>query len=85
MGRDDRNDIRGMVRCSANSPRLVRIFHSNQMRWEEKSKLTESRDREWQKWPVTIVTGAYLGCAAGKVVGKYLVRGNRISFEEKLD
>ncbi|KAF2396784.1 hypothetical protein EJ06DRAFT_544829 [Trichodelitschia bisporula] len=26
-------------------------------------------DREWQKWPCTIVTGAYLGWAAGKALG----------------
>lgn len=35
-------------------------------------------DREWQKWPVTMVTGAYLGCVAGKVVGGYLLKGRKI-------
>ncbi|KAF2239284.1 hypothetical protein EV356DRAFT_169359 [Viridothelium virens] len=35
-------------------------------------------DREWQKWPVTIVTGAYLGCVAGKLAGTYLFKGSRI-------
>ncbi|KAJ9637686.1 Glycosylphosphatidylinositol (GPI) anchor assembly protein [Coniosporium tulheliwenetii] len=29
-------------------------------------------DREWQKWPVTIVTGAYIGFAAGKLAGEAL-------------
>jgi len=35
-------------------------------------------DREWQKFPVTIVVGAYLGWALGKVVGGLLLRGKRI-------
>ena len=32
-------------------------------------------DREWQKWPVTIVTGAYIGWAIGKTVGGLLLKG----------
>lgn len=32
-------------------------------------------DREWQKWPVTILTGAYGGWAVGKVVGGMILRG----------
>lgn len=41
-----------------------------------------SRDREWQKWPVTIITGAYLGYAVGKTVGGLpFVKGRRITFE----
>ena len=39
------------------------------------------RDREWQKWPVTIVTGVYLGCFVGKFGGEYLLRGKRIYFD----
>ncbi|MCJ1374409.1 Glycosylphosphatidylinositol (GPI) anchor assembly protein [Loxospora ochrophaea] len=39
-------------------------------------------DREWQKWPVTIVTGAYAGYVVGRVAGELLLRGKRISFEE---
>lgn len=39
------------------------------------------RDREWQKWPVTIVTGAYLGYFVGRFVGGYLLRGKRIEFD----
>ncbi|KAF2429781.1 PIG-F-domain-containing protein [Tothia fuscella] len=35
-------------------------------------------DREWQKWPITIVTGAYVGWAVGKVVGGLLVKGKVI-------
>ena len=45
-------------------------------------ELTSTRDREWQKWPVTIVTGAYLGYAVGRPVGQYLLRGKRIEFDE---
>ncbi len=26
-------------------------------------------DRDWQQWPITIITGAYLGFAVGKTVG----------------
>jgi len=29
-------------------------------------------DREWQRWPVTIVTGAFLGWAVGKTAGGML-------------
>jgi phosphatidylinositol glycan class F len=39
-------------------------------------------DREWQKWPVTVITGAYGGYVVGKVLGGLgLVRGKRIEFE----
>lgn len=30
------------------------------------------RDREWQKWPTTILAGAYLGFVAGKLIGRAL-------------
>ncbi|TVY19037.1 Glycosylphosphatidylinositol anchor biosynthesis protein 11 [Lachnellula arida] len=38
-------------------------------------------DREWQKWPVTIVTGAYAGYVLGKMVGGWLLKGRRIEFD----
>lgn len=38
-------------------------------------------DREWQKWPITIVTGAYIGFAVGKVLGGYVFKGARIKIE----
>ncbi|RDW62832.1 hypothetical protein BP5796_11134 [Coleophoma crateriformis] len=38
-------------------------------------------DREWQKWPVTIVTGAYMGYVAGKLIGGRLLKGKRIEFD----
>lgn len=38
------------------------------------------RDREWQKWPVTIVTGAYGGYVVGKLLGGVL-KGRKILFE----
>lgn len=38
-------------------------------------------DREWQKWPVTIVTGAYLGWFVFRFAGEYLLRGKRIEFD----
>ncbi|KZF23567.1 hypothetical protein L228DRAFT_246361 [Xylona heveae TC161] len=38
-------------------------------------------DREWQKWPVTILTGAYIGYAVGKAAGGYIFRGKRIQFD----
>ena len=38
-------------------------------------------DREWQKWPVTIVTGAYAGYVFGKVVGGLLLKGKRIELD----
>ncbi|PMD23900.1 PIG-F-domain-containing protein [Hyaloscypha hepaticicola] len=38
-------------------------------------------DREWQKWPVTIVTGAYAGYMVGKLAGGWLWKGKRIEFD----
>jgi phosphatidylinositol glycan class F len=38
-------------------------------------------DREWQKWPVTIVTGAYAGYVLGKLVGGWLLKGKRIELD----
>lgn len=35
-------------------------------------------DREWQKWPVTIVTGAYTGWSIGKLAGGTVFKGRRI-------
>lgn len=35
-------------------------------------------DREWQKWPVTVVVGMWFGAAVGKVVGGYLCKGMRM-------
>lgn len=37
-------------------------------------------DEPWQKWPVTILTGAYLGYAVGKFAGIYVVNGKRLVF-----
>jgi phosphatidylinositol glycan class F len=37
-------------------------------------------DREWQKWPVTVVTGVYLGYVAGRWIGGW-ARGKRIGFD----
>lgn len=34
-------------------------------------------DREWQRWPVTVVCGMYVGAVGGKVVGGYLLNGAR--------
>lgn len=38
-------------------------------------------DRDWQKWPVTIVTGAYLGWAIGRPAGEFIFKGKRIEFD----
>lgn len=35
-------------------------------------------DREWQKWPVTVVVGVYAGAMLGKVLGGLVVKGKRI-------
>ena len=35
-------------------------------------------DREWQKWPVTIVVGTYLGGLLGAKVAGLLVYGRRL-------
>jgi len=39
-------------------------------------------DRPWQAWPVTIVTGAYLGYVAGSLIGRTpLVYGRVVEFD----
>lgn len=43
--------------------------------------LTHIRDRDWQRWPITIIAGAYLGYAIGKLSGKYILPGKRIEFD----
>ena len=35
-------------------------------------------DREWQKWPVTIITGLYIGAVVGKVAGGHMFKGATI-------
>lgn len=37
------------------------------------------RDREWQKWPVTILTGAYIGYLVGKSLGSTF-HGKKLPF-----
>ena len=40
-------------------------------------------DREWQKWPVTVLTGVWLGWAAGRtILGPVLLKGKRIDLRE---
>lgn len=38
-------------------------------------------DREWQKWPVTIVAGAYAGYVLGKTIGAWGLKGRRIELD----
>lgn len=38
-------------------------------------------DREWQKWPVTVVTGAYGGYVVGKTLGGWVLRGKKIALD----
>lgn len=35
-------------------------------------------DREWQKWPVTIICGLYIGAVVGKLAGGYLLKGVKL-------
>jgi hypothetical protein len=40
------------------------------------------RDRPWQAWPITILTGAYLGYVAGSLIGRTpLVYGRIVEFD----
>ena len=41
-----------------------------------------ARDRDWQKWPITIVTGAYIGWAMGKLAGSTFLRGRVIDLRD---
>ena len=38
-------------------------------------------DREWQKWPITIVAGMYGGAVVGSLVGRWLLQGKRMEFK----
>lgn len=38
-------------------------------------------DREWQKWPITIVTGMYLGHTLGKFAGGKVFKGKKIELD----
>ncbi|CAD6499524.1 BgTH12-07881 [Blumeria graminis f. sp. triticale] len=38
-------------------------------------------DRDWQRWPITIVTGIYLGYVGGKALGGSAFYGKRIEFD----
>jgi hypothetical protein len=57
---------------------LVSTTHAPRL--TERQKLISSRDRAWQKWPVTIITGAYIGYAVGKLLGGTLLKGKKIMF-----
>ncbi|EMC98997.1 hypothetical protein BAUCODRAFT_387348 [Baudoinia panamericana UAMH 10762] len=35
-------------------------------------------DRDWQRWPVTVVTGLYIGAVVGKIAGGYVFKGWKI-------
>lgn len=40
-------------------------------------------DREWQKWPVTVLTGVWMGWAVGRtILGPVVLRGKRIDLRE---
>lgn len=46
--------------------------------------LTETRDCPWQAFPITIVTGAYIGYAVGTFLGRSpFLYGKRIQFDSE--
>ncbi|GLA20456.1 hypothetical protein AnigIFM62618_009030 [Aspergillus niger] len=42
-------------------------------------------DRPWQAYPITLLTGAYIGFVVGSVLGRSVLFGKRIRFEEEED
>ena len=40
------------------------------------------RDRPWQAYPITILTGAYLGFVVGGMLGRSVLFGKRLRFDE---
>jgi phosphatidylinositol glycan class F len=38
-------------------------------------------DREWQRWPVTVVAGAYRGWGLGRGLGEWVFRGKRVRMD----
>ena len=43
------------------------------------------RDRPWQAYPITLLTGAYVGFVLGSVLGRSVLFGKRVRFEEGED
>lgn len=44
--------------------------------------ISSSRDRPWQAFPITILTGAYIGYAVGSLLSRTpLLFGKRIQFQ----
>ncbi|KAL8638299.1 MAG: hypothetical protein Q9228_004538 [Teloschistes exilis] len=88
-GEPDGNGIEGgtSIRVLALEARVdgqVMIEHSK-CRTEKSGSIADKislRDREWQKWPVTIITGAYIGWAVGRLAGEFLFKGKRIEFDD---
>lgn len=50
-----------------------------------KGVLMLCRDRPWQAYPITLLTGAYIGFVVGSVLGRSVLFGKRIRFEEGED
>ena len=44
-------------------------------KWDVDANIYDFRDRDWQKWPVTIITGAYIGWVIGHLAGRYVFHG----------
>ncbi|RKF72262.1 Glycosylphosphatidylinositol anchor biosynthesis protein 11 [Golovinomyces cichoracearum] len=38
-------------------------------------------DRDWQKWPITIVTGMYMGHIVGILLGRWILKGKKVEFD----
>ena len=78
MGRSDRGNSGSLAWRSA----LEEFSHDcGQRLTVEQVPIPLDWDRDWQKWPVTIVTGSYIGWFVFRFAGEYLLRGKRIEFD----
>ena len=50
--------------------------------WLSEAAIPLDWDRDWQKWPVPLVVGAYAGWSGGRLVGEFVVKGWRVPMEE---
>lgn len=65
--------------CVSSSPytNSLRLFNMDLLTY-----LAWFRDRPWQAYPITILTGAYIGFAAGQLIGRSpLLYGKRVEFD----
>lgn len=75
-----------MARRGADSARLVSMIFLFIICYYGAEHYLRSRDRPWQAYPITIVSGAYVGYALGSAMGRSpVLYGRRIQFSSSAE